>query len=110
MATFSIIEAEIVGLFLETLFYGFFLVTFFSCLRALLFTGEGGLKRSNDIKWPMVVVTILLAIFGSLDVFFGLVHNLQAFVYSPNGAESVFTEASDWITIMKARSFRGSTS
>jgi hypothetical protein len=101
---FGISEAQIVGLWLETLFWGFFLITFFMCLRTLLFNEEDELKRKEHINWPMLMVALLLFVFATLDVILGFVHNLQAFIFytGPGGSDAEFTNISDIINIMKA--------
>lgn len=47
---------------------GIYLVTFFLCMRVLLFTADQmTLKRLRDINWPMVVVAFLMGLFATLD-------------------------------------------
>ena len=88
---FPIDEAQIVGLFMECVFYGacpqrrlsrhthcamltdlswvvcagMYLVTFGMCMRALLFTQTFALKDRRDIRWAMVVVALLMFIFSN---------------------------------------------
>ena len=86
---FPIDEAQIVGLFMECVFYGahdsifraheqptsppartgIYLVTFGLCLRALLLDRERAFafKPARIIRWGMVVVALLMFIFGTFD-------------------------------------------
>lgn len=99
--TFTIDKAQIVGLFLESVFYGIFLVSWFPCLRALLC--DSGFKPRAKIHWPMLIVAVILGIFATLDVAFGLLHNIQAFVLytGAGGAIEEFSDISDWVNVMK---------
>lgn len=103
MATnFPIDEAQIVGLFMECICFGIYLVTLAQCLRALLWSDmEHGFK--SNVNWPMLTVALLLCIFATLDVAFGLRHNLDAFVYyyKPGGAKAEFAIISYWVNVMK---------
>jgi len=48
----------------------------------------------------MVVAALLMFVFGSLDVAFGLRHNIDAFV-SIGDPDKVFADISNWINVMK---------
>ncbi|KAF8976231.1 hypothetical protein BDQ17DRAFT_1384965 [Cyathus striatus] len=71
MPTFGITAAQIVGLFMETVFYGIFLVTFFHAYM-----------RWKEINKMMTAAALLMFFFGTMDVALGLRHNLEAFVYN----------------------------
>ncbi|KAJ7037807.1 hypothetical protein C8F04DRAFT_1329070 [Mycena alexandri] len=103
MEDFPITEAQILGLFLESVFWGIYLITFFLCLRSLLFTPNYELKRFSEINWPMLVVTLLMCVLATLDVAVGLLHNIQAFVLynGPGGPTQEFSNISDWINVVK---------
>ncbi|KAF8208510.1 hypothetical protein K438DRAFT_1712167 [Mycena galopus ATCC 62051] len=103
MADFPITEAQLVGLFLESVFWGIYLVTFFLCLRALLFNAELEPRRLRDLNWPMLALVFVMGTFATLDVVVGLLHNIQAFVMfkGPGGAAADFSNISDWVNIVK---------
>ncbi|EGO03195.1 hypothetical protein SERLA73DRAFT_174662 [Serpula lacrymans var. lacrymans S7.3] len=99
---FPITTAQIVGLFMECILYGIYLVTLVQCLRALLWSDSNHALKEK-INYPMLVVTLLLCTFATLDVAFGLRHNLVAFVYytGQGGATAEFEDISYWVNVMK---------
>jgi len=103
-SVFPVTEAQIVALFMESVFYGIYLVSLFYCMRALLWS-QVNRKMKNDINWPMLVVTLLLATFATLDVAFGLRHVLDAFIFykGPGGAATELEDISYWVNVMKVR-------
>ncbi|KAJ7903797.1 hypothetical protein B0H14DRAFT_3421976 [Mycena olivaceomarginata] len=103
MEDFPITEAQIVALFMESVFWGIYLVTFFLSLRSLLFTNNFERRRFSTINWPMVVVVFAMCSFATLDVAVGLLHNIQAFVLykGAGGAAEEFSNISDWVNITK---------
>jgi len=100
---FPLDEAEIVALFVESIFYGIYLVSFGACIRAL-FSGAGIYSSLNK---AMLVVAILMAIFGTLDLALGLRHALQAFIWyhGPGGAIAEFEKVSSWIQVTRNGSY-----
>ena len=85
---FPIDEAQIVGLFMECVFYGMsqhspdahpfsdgrsypgmYLVTFGLCMRALLFQRDHAFvwKSKKDIRWGMLAIALAMCLFGTLD-------------------------------------------
>ncbi|KAJ6544707.1 hypothetical protein B0H10DRAFT_2133542 [Mycena sp. CBHHK59/15] len=107
---FLIDSAQIVGLFMETLLYGVFLVTLVQCLYALLWSPvEHHFKK--HFHWPMLVAAILMFTFATLDVAFGLRHNLDAFVYykGPGGATEELENISYWVNVMKTADYVAQT-
>lgn len=102
---FTIDKAQIVGLFVQSVFYGVYLVSFAFCLRCLLWGDESKFKSRSSIHWPMVVVTLLFMMFLTFDLSLGLMHNIKAFVLytGPGGALAEFSNISDWINVMKVR-------
>ncbi|PSR70619.1 hypothetical protein PHLCEN_2v13507 [Hermanssonia centrifuga] len=102
--TFPITTAQIVALFMESIFFGIYLVTLGYCLRALLCKKDKLVFKSRrEIKWVMLVMALLMAIFATLDVAFGLRHNLDAFVYyqGPGAAAQEFNDITYWVNVMK---------
>ncbi|KAH7882652.1 hypothetical protein F5I97DRAFT_1816635 [Phlebopus sp. FC_14] len=103
---FPVTTAQIVGLFMECILYGVYLVTLVQCLRALLWSdAESSFKRKAN--WPMLTVALLMGLFATLDVAFGLRHNLDAFVYytGPGGATAEFANISYWVNVMKTADY-----
>ncbi|KAF8151529.1 hypothetical protein B0H34DRAFT_728007 [Crassisporium funariophilum] len=98
--SFPIDAAQVVGLFMESVFYGIFLVTFFACLRVLLWL-EGGFKPVHSINKKMLVAALLMFTFASLDVAFHLRHNLDAFVHYDGDPIDEFAKTSYWVNVMK---------
>lgn len=102
--SFPVDEAQIVALFMEAVAYGIYLVTFGLCVR-VLFCGRRGTKRRKRYNWSLIVVAALMFIFATLDVAFGLRHNLDAFVFyrGPGGPITEFQNISYWVNVMKVR-------
>lgn len=105
-SAFPVAEAQIVALFMEAVAYGVYLVTAGLCARALL----GGHRRQRGARrrWPLAAVAGAMALFATLDVAFGLRHNLDAFVFysGPGGADAEFEDISYWVNVMKVRAGR----
>jgi hypothetical protein len=102
-AKFPITEAQLVGLFCESITFGIYLATFPHCIQALFVNRTGSLKRSSDVNWPMVLVAATLLSIATLDICLGFYHNLKAFIFytGPGGPTQEFTNISDWINVMK---------
>ena len=110
---------------------GIYLVTLGLCLRALLLEREKLVpKPMREIKWGMLFVAFLMAVFATLDgnciichckvifltncdhaVAFGLRHNLDAFVFyqGPGGAAAEFGNISYWVNVMKSADYVAQT-
>ncbi|RDB21602.1 hypothetical protein Hypma_011203 [Hypsizygus marmoreus] len=80
---------------------GMFLVTFVGCLRVLLLSDVHKLKAPNSINYVMLIPAILMFIFASLDVAFGLQHNIEAFIYFQGDPIEEFNNNSNWLVVMK---------
>lgn len=106
--TFPIDAAQIVGLFMESVFYGIFLVTFVHCLRILLWI-DGHLKPVRDLHWKMVIAAVAMFVVASLDVAFHVRHNLDAFVSYEGDPVEEFSKTSNWINVMKMGCFVAQT-
>ncbi|TFK36547.1 hypothetical protein BDQ12DRAFT_576569, partial [Crucibulum laeve] len=92
--------AQIVAVFVESIFYGLFLVTFFYCLRALLCT-ESYRRGWRNVNWSMLIIALVFWISGTLNLAFGLLRLLQAFVYN-TGPQKVTQLGLDWVNVAKA--------
>lgn len=89
-------------------FAGMFLITFFHCLRVLLWE-DGHIKSWRRLHWKMVIASLLMFSFASLDIAFGLRHNIEAFVYFQGGAIEDFEKLSYWVNVMKMVDYVGQT-
>ncbi|KAH8105363.1 hypothetical protein BXZ70DRAFT_520696 [Cristinia sonorae] len=111
---FPIDVAQIVALFLESVFYGIYLVTFGLCVNVLLFskhTRPGG-RRKHRFLSPFFLVALLLFIIATLDEALLLRHVLDAFVWykGPGGAKEEFADISYWVNVMKTVTYVAQTS
>ncbi|KAH9475041.1 hypothetical protein JR316_0012143 [Psilocybe cubensis] len=115
--SFPIDAAQVVAVFMESVFYGKFpycvlwvwldvwrlgiyLVSFFACIRVLLWI-DGWFKPLHLINRKMLFAALLMFLFASLDVAFHLRHNLEAFVYFDAHPIETFEQTSNWINVMK---------
>ncbi|KAJ3970145.1 hypothetical protein EV361DRAFT_802561 [Lentinula raphanica] len=100
----GISEAQILGLFLASVFWGMLLITFVQVMKCLLWDIERGeLKPTSKINWPMLIIALLLMAFSTFDVSIGLMHCIEAFVLytGPGGSAARFTGLTDWVNILK---------
>lgn len=96
----SIERAQLISVVLEALFYGLFLVTFFPCLKALLWRDDSGFSSLQSIPWTMLIFCLIFATFATLDLFFQFYRALEAFT-SSSDAFTVFTNISDWTNVVQ---------
>ena len=82
---------------------GIALITVAYGLHVLLWSRDGHLKRRKDISWIMVGTIIAMFTIATLEMAFGLLHNLQAFVWytGPGGAIAEFDDISNWVNVMR---------
>jgi len=101
-SNFPIAEAQIVGLFGESVAYGIYTVTLSFCAVALLREHDSW-KPARRTNWLMVVVGILLFCVATLDLTLGLSNTIRAFVFmtGPGGPLTDFTNISNWVNVMK---------
>ncbi|KAJ3753681.1 hypothetical protein EV361DRAFT_954704 [Lentinula raphanica] len=100
----GISEAQILGLFLASVFWGMLLITFVQVMKCFLWdTERGGLKFASKINWPMLIVALLLMALSTFDVSLGLMHCIEAFILytGPGGSTARFTGLTDWVNILK---------
>ncbi|EIN06466.1 hypothetical protein PUNSTDRAFT_136326 [Punctularia strigosozonata HHB-11173 SS5] len=102
---FTLGAAQLTALFMETLFYGLFLATFFQTTRTLLFTRAQW--RRGDVRWSLVLVSWGMFLIGTLDVVLLFKHNLDGFVNytGPGGPDARFGDISDWVNPTRAVTF-----
>ncbi|KAF7367057.1 hypothetical protein MSAN_00964900 [Mycena sanguinolenta] len=106
---FPITEAQLTGLYFQTLVYGIYLVTCCLCAQTLFWiphsAGGERLRRRSEIRWWLVSIFSFLLVASTFDDIIGLVHIILAFVKykGQGGAEGELMNIHEWINI--ARSF-----
>jgi hypothetical protein len=98
----DISSAKILELWIGSVFWAFFLITFILSMRSLLFDERSDsftLKKKEQIHWPMVIAALLLFTFATGDIVNLLVWSLKAFVWEAGsggiGSDAVFEDPSD---------------
>lgn len=106
MPAFPITEAQVTGLFVESVFFGIHLITFGSCMQALMPATDKQWRGLGNVNWAMLVVSLFLLANAAFDVSLGFYHNLKAFVFfkGSGGPVQELTNISDWINVSKVRS------
>ncbi|KAF9531399.1 hypothetical protein CPB83DRAFT_809063 [Crepidotus variabilis] len=100
---FPVTEAQLTGMFLESICFGVLLVTLGFCLQ-VLFTYKGRLKRLDEVNWLMVSVTAFSFVIAVFDISIGFYHNLKIFVFlqvKGDPAEE-FANISDWVNVARS--------
>lgn len=69
-------------------------------MRVLLWS-EGWFKPFRVINKKMFIAAMIMFIFASLDVAFGLRHNLDAFISFQGDPIVEFSKTSNWVNVMK---------
>ena len=67
MPEISVLQAEIIGLFLKSVFYSIYLASCSFCWLLLLQTGSHW-QQSNEVDWTMVVVSLVLFVIATLNL------------------------------------------
>jgi hypothetical protein len=100
--TLSVSEAQLIASWLGAIFWAFFIVSFVQCLKALLLNEWGtGFRRSSNINWPMVAVSVSFFIFGTLDLVLAFYDNTRAFILAEGGPDTIFLQLSNWVNVAK---------
>lgn len=105
--TFSVTEAQLSALLLESIFYGILLVSFGFCLHALFtYRDRGNLRRFKDISWLMVAVSAVSFCISSLNIALAFYNNTRAFILytGEGGPEEAFSATPHWLTLTKVYS------
>ncbi|KAJ3827732.1 hypothetical protein EV361DRAFT_301166 [Lentinula raphanica] len=100
----GISEAQLLGLFLASVFWGMLLITFVHAMQCFLWDIERGeLKSASKLNWPMLIVALLLMTISTLDLSLGLMHCIEAFILynGPGGSDARFTGLTDWVNIVR---------
>ncbi|KZT69779.1 hypothetical protein DAEQUDRAFT_709506 [Daedalea quercina L-15889] len=98
---FTIAEAQLVSLFMQSFAFGIHAVVFAICMHRWFRRSK--MPGLNTKPWPWVFIAITLFIIGAGDVALNLYHNLSAFVLfkGRGGASFQFRIISDWINIVR---------
>ncbi|KAF9467819.1 hypothetical protein BDZ94DRAFT_1247816 [Collybia nuda] len=93
--------AQLIGLFVECIFYGIYLATFAACIQTMVWSGPELRWRSRFRNhWSMMTVVLLLFACSSLNLALGLLRILQA-AKRPTGISSTEELGQDWVNIVK---------
>jgi len=95
--------AQMAALFVESILYGAYLVTFMSVLSRLLFK-EHAFKPISSIRWPTLLVACLLFSNGTFNLGLAFLRQMQAYVYKQTGSKNIAQIGVDWVNIVKVRS------
>lgn len=98
--------AQLVAVFVESIFYGTYLVTFIRALRCIIWTPGGTHVRGwTRFKKRFLMLTMALLLFlssSTLNLALGLVRILQAFISNQHsGSTAVEQLGQDWVNILK---------
>ncbi|KAJ7508910.1 hypothetical protein B0H11DRAFT_1359158 [Mycena galericulata] len=95
--------AELIEHSIGCMLYGIYVVSFGIAERRLLTTDSGRWKRRSEIRWVMLVVSILLFVNVTVDMSVATITLLDAFVFStaPDSAAHIFSHGSAWQTMTK---------
>jgi hypothetical protein len=102
---FSVSEGQLLGLFLESTFWGIHLLTYGACMKALFFDEDGFKPRSRRSPLMLFISSALFlvaTICQSLLVY----HNFEAFIRykGAGGPEGRFTEPNNWVNVVRVSS------
>ncbi|KAJ7326169.1 hypothetical protein DFH08DRAFT_884978 [Mycena albidolilacea] len=98
-------DAQSYGLFLESIFYGIYLVTCGVCLKTLLLSRLGDrLKPVRELNWAMLIVVFILFGVATVDAILQFYRNLHTFQIAngPGDAAGDFSNISDPINVVKS--------
>ncbi|KAJ3821851.1 hypothetical protein F5880DRAFT_1579230 [Lentinula raphanica] len=108
--TFPIDAAQLTSVITEGIFYGIYLVTFFACIRDLLFCNSYDtfvIKPRKDIHFNMLVGAFCLLFFATLDIAAGIRLNLRVFLYLRGNTVDDFGDIAYWVNVLKMVTFVG---
>ncbi|KAJ7915796.1 hypothetical protein B0H13DRAFT_1999471 [Mycena leptocephala] len=106
---FPITEAQLTGIYFETLGYGMYLVTCCFCAQILFWIPQPGggerLRQRSEIRWLLVSIFCFIFVVSTFDDIIGLLYMILAFVKyrGAGGPKEELTNTHYWINI--ARSF-----
>ncbi|KAK0240840.1 hypothetical protein EDD85DRAFT_816464 [Armillaria nabsnona] len=106
---FPVDVAQLVSLVVDSVFYGFYLITFVSCFHGLLTTNDGGLKSRSTINYKMVAASLWMLVFSTLQIACHLRFVLDAFIYSDNKPVDTLSDMSNPVNVMQLVTFVAQT-
>ncbi|KIP07584.1 hypothetical protein PHLGIDRAFT_412628 [Phlebiopsis gigantea 11061_1 CR5-6] len=108
MSNIPVDVAQLVALFMESIFYGLYLVTFGMCMYIMLVRGRSGARQ----RGVFIAVAVSMFVVATLDVVLLLVHILYAFVWyhGPGSAIGEFLDISVWINAIRLVTYSAQTS
>lgn len=93
--------AQLAALFVESVFYGVYLVTFGHCLRAI-FRSPSGWKQLDEIGFGLLFVALSLFCIGTTNIAFAFYRILDVQEHSHGTAASSFGYlGKPWVNIVK---------
>lgn len=91
-------EAELLGLFLNSMLYALVLLTLLFCLHVLLSCSSR--PRARSCQWPMVVIACVMGALSTADMVLAVCEAMKAFIFYRGGggasaeyAQSMYTSA-----------------
>lgn len=92
----GLVSAQLIGLFIEAILYGIYLVTCGACIVPGTFQPRPGHLRLPfwRLRWPIALVTLLLFVISTLNLALGLVR-----VLAPRVQRGPLPR--DWLTVTK---------
>ncbi|KAJ7915744.1 hypothetical protein B0H13DRAFT_1999391 [Mycena leptocephala] len=104
---FPLTEAQITGIYFETLTYGMYLVTCCFCAQMLFWIPQPGagerLRQRSEIKWLLVSIFCFIFVVSTFDDIIGLLYMILAFVkYKGAGGPKELMDSHYWINIARA--------
>lgn len=94
--TFTVRQAQIVGLFFETFLYGINFIIFGVCLRCLLWDHNGSVL--GQVKRGFLAISVALFIISTLDITLAVVNDYDGLM-SPGSQDTLNTPV--WLTISR---------
>ena len=96
-------EVQIIGLFLQSIFYGIYLVSCPFCWLALLRTASRW-RQYNEVNWILIVVSCMFFVIATLDLFLHLYQNILEFI--PYAGEGIPISGTNWTALVRVSSFK----
>jgi hypothetical protein len=76
-----------------------FVMTFFSCLHALLWSGEH-FKSQDKINFTMLLSALLIFFFATIEVLLAVQQSIEAFILLDGDVVEKFDQTSKWVIYM----------
>lgn len=103
MGPLSIGDAQLPALLVESIFYGIHIVTFFTCIRGLLYDSKSNRKPMRYVSVPMIFVVSLIFASSTLYLASGFIGNMEFFIYTRGsyGNTELNQLRCDWLMFLK---------